>query len=432
MAAYKTIQIIKTFENLHRRVSLGLSAASPLSTPELIYKLISDKMDGYMSKLQKAMVGDRPNQQPVKEQSDLESHLRMLQILKRIEDEYGTIDIPNMISVLQTVQDYREKQARIMSHQTMLQKKYYEQMAELIGLSQQRQQAQQLLESTSPKQIVQSQDHKRNGVVPAAGRMGAFTPVPQHFMPQNPGQHNTLQQQERMNDTSKTRNMDLLSLVSEKLSSLQNEDNAEKRRDDNARPSFLSGPVKESQGYKNPVEQKLADSVLAGAYENRVDQSLINKETSAPPAFDILRDRLVREYGSPIERVEKRMTNSSYLVRFNVTAEMASKLLPPIPKHVEEMKKSNEFKSVFKHDVILVDVFGRNHNVKYEGIVSSRQRHNRLTTGWCSAARSIGLDVGDKIIFERWTEDRRIIHILVEKDPEFASDDSSSRKRARC
>lgn len=398
----------------------------------IILIVCSDKMDGYMSKLQKGMVGDRPNQhQVVKEQSDLESHLRMLQILKRIEDEYGTIDIPNMISVLQTVQDYREKHARMMNHQTMLQKRYYEQMVEFMNLSQQRQQTQQLLESTSPKQIAQSQDHNRNGGLAAAGRMSAFTPVTQHFMPQNPDQH-SLQQRERTNDANETRNMDLLSLVSEKLSSLQNEGNYAKRRDDTVRPSFLSGPVKGSQGYKNPVEEKLADSVLAGAYENRVDESLLNKETPGPPAFDIVRDRLVHEHGRPIERVEKRMTNSSYLVRFNVTAEMASKLLPPIPKHVEEMKKSNEFKSVFKHDIILVDVFGRNHSVKYEGIVSSRQRHNRLTTGWCSAARSIGLDVGDKIIFERWTEDRRIIHILVEKDPEFASDDSSSRKRARC
>lgn len=386
-------------------------------------------MNGYMTKLQKGVAGIRvPSQQQVKEQSDLEAHLRMLQILKRIEDEIGTIDIPSMISVLQTVQEYREKQARLMNHQTMLQKKYYDQMVEFMNLSQQRQQSQQVLESTSPT----GQNEHKNGGLPAAGRMSAFTPLAPHFQPQphHPDQHSLQQHPDQ--DANQTRNMDLLSLVSEKLSSLQNEANSAKRADDAIKPNFLSGPVREMQGFKHPVEEKLADSVLAGAYENRVDQSFFNKDTSAPPAFDILRDRLVQQYGHPIERVEKRMTNSSYLVRFNVTAEMASKLLPPIPKHVDEMKKSNEFKSVFKHDIILVDVFGMNHSVKYEGIVSSRQRHNRLTTGWCSAARSIGLDVGDKIIFERWTEDRRIIHILVEKDPEFVSEDSSSRKRTRC
>lgn len=144
-------------------------------------------------------------------------------------------------------------------------------------------------------------------------------------------------------------------------------------------------------------------------------------EPIVAPPVSLVRESLVHQYGSPLQRVEKKLTNSSYLVRFNVTVDMSEKLFPKTPrgrldKSLPEQERE-EYKSIFKHEINLVDVNGGVHSVRYEGIISSNQRHNRLTTGWCAAARSIGISVGDNVIFERWTNDRTMIHFYVEKNP---------------
>jgi len=164
---------------------------------------------------------------------------------------------------------------------------------------------------------------------------------------------------------------------------------------------------------RSVVEQKLAQDLASGKYENSLQEYVGWNGTSHP--FDVIRDRLVEQYGAPKARIERKVTNSSYLVRFNVTLKMATNLFPLAPDDIKPNKKSEEFQSLFKHSIMLIDVFGKHYPVRYEGILSSGQRHNRLTTGWCSAARSIGLDVGDIVVLERWTDDRTHIHIWVKK-----------------
>jgi hypothetical protein len=153
-------------------------------------------------------------------------------------------------------------------------------------------------------------------------------------------------------------------------------------------------------------------------------------EPIVEPPVSLVRESLVRQYGSPLQKVEKKVTNSSYLVRFNVTVDMSEKLFPKTPKGKLDKslpeEEREEYRSIFKHEIRLVDVNGRIYSVRYEGIVSSNQRHNRLTTGWCAAARSIGVCVGDTVIFERWTNDRTMIHFYVEKNSEDNSADSAT------
>ena len=137
---------------------------------------------------------------------------------------------------------------------------------------------------------------------------------------------------------------------------------------------------------------------------------------AASQAMDSVRQRLVASFGAPKASIERKITNSSYLVRFNVTADMAMRLFPlPPPESWPMRPRPEESKSVFKHDIHLIDRFGREYTVRYEGIISSGQRHNRLTTGWCSTARSMGLDVGDVLVLERWTDDRTKIHVWVKR-----------------
>lgn len=213
-----------------------------------------------------------------------------------------------------------------------------------------------------------------------------------------------------------SRGLDAMALISQELMKQHDEQAAGKYLPREQHPSN-SLLVRNHQFINsNPrsiVEQKLAQDLASGKYENSLQDYAGLNGASHP--FDVIRDRLVEQYGAPKARIERKITNSSYLVRFNVTLKMAANLFPLAPDNIKPNKKSEEFQSLFKHSIMLIDVFAKHYPVRYEGILSSGQRHNRLTTGWCSAARSIGLDVGDVVVLERWTEDRTHIHVWVKK-----------------
>lgn len=229
-----------------------------------------------------------------------------------------------------------------------------------------------------------------------------------------------------------SRAIDAMALISQQLMKQENEQAAGMHLSREQHPSN-SMLVRNHQFINtNPrsiVEQRLAQDLASGKYENSLQEYVGWNGASHP--FDVLRDRLVEQYGAPKARIERKITNSSYLVRFNVTLKMATNLFPLAPDDIKPNKKSEEFQSLFKHSIMLVDVFGKHYPVRYEGILSSGQRHNRLTTGWCSAARSIGLDVGDVVVLERWTDDRTHIHIWVKKvnDLEEQIEPETTRKR---
>jgi hypothetical protein len=244
---------------------------------------------------------------------------------------------------------------------------------------------------------------------PVSGRLATSHPIAQ--------EHGRLSvpvyKQEAPRDS---RGLDAMALISQALMKQQNEQAAGMYLPWEQHPSN-SLLVRNHQFINsNPrsiVEQRLAQDLASGKYENSLQEYAGVNGASHP--FDVIRDRLVEQYGAPKARIERKITNSSYLVRFNVTLKMATNLFPLAPDDIKPNKKSEEFQSLFKHSIMLIDVFGKHYPVRYEGILSSGQRHNRLTTGWCSAARSIGLDVGDVVVLERWTEDRTHIHVWVKK-----------------
>jgi len=140
----------------------------------------------------------------------------------------------------------------------------------------------------------------------------------------------------------------------------------------------------------------------------------VDKSVPQAVPFHMLRSQLQNTQGAPISFVEKRITNGSYLLRFNVTTDLA-KLLPEYKDDFSPgfSALKDAPRSLFKRNISLIDSSGKFHCVKYEGIVSSKQRHNRLTTGWSGVVKSLGIKVGDTIIFERWTVNHAIIHITI-------------------
>jgi len=53
--------------------------------------------------------------------------------------------------------------------------------------------------------------------------------------------------------------------------------------------------------------------------------------------------------------------------------------------------------------------------VTYEGVLCASQRHLRLTCGWAEFARAAGLRIGNTVTFERRGDDRRVLHVTVQR-----------------
>lgn len=127
----------------------------------------------------------------------------------------------------------------------------------------------------------------------------------------------------------------------------------------------------------------------------------------------LMRSQLQRNHGAPMASVGKQITNGSYLLRFNVTTDLG-RLLPEHKDNFPDLCLIKDApRSLFKRNISVIDNLGRLHCVKYEGIVSSKQRHNRLTTGWSGVVKSLGIKVGDTVVFERWTSNPSILHISI-------------------
>ncbi|KAK2079562.1 hypothetical protein QBZ16_001957 [Prototheca wickerhamii] len=137
----------------------------------------------------------------------------------------------------------------------------------------------------------------------------------------------------------------------------------------------------------------------------------------APPG--LTREELRQERGAPLERVERPITNGTYINRLHVTQQMAQ-LLFPQPEFCTSRGAAREdgpanFNSLFKHRLTIVDEAGEAWPVQYEGFMSSGQRHFRLTSGWSGLMRVQNVAVGDTLVLERWTEDRVTIHLRIER-----------------
>ncbi|KAL6773956.1 hypothetical protein ACKKBG_A23215 [Auxenochlorella protothecoides x Auxenochlorella symbiontica] len=142
--------------------------------------------------------------------------------------------------------------------------------------------------------------------------------------------------------------------------------------------------------------------------------------TPARAAPGQTRAELARARRAPLEKVERPITNGTYINRLHVTQQMAQ-LLFPQPEEARERGRAPgregdapaNFNSLFKHRLVIVDEADEAWPVQYEGFMSSGQRHFRLTSGWSGLMRVQNVTIGDTLALERWTEDRTVIHLRI-------------------
>ncbi|KAH7617419.1 hypothetical protein NADE_007197 [Nannochloris sp. 'desiccata'] len=82
-------------------------------------------------------------------------------------------------------------------------------------------------------------------------------------------------------------------------------------------------------------------------------------------------------------------------------------------QHTEYPHYPDEFTPLFKLNVTVIDESDQAWSVIYEGLACSGQRHVRLSAGWHAMMKGVGVVPGDKIVLERWTDDRTVLHMLV-------------------
>jgi phosphoglycerate-specific signal transduction histidine kinase len=42
--------------------------------------------------------------------------------------------------------------------------------------------------------------------------------------------------------------------------------------------------------------------------------------------------------------------------------------------------------------------------------------HHRFTMGWAEVVRQLGIEIGDLLVFERWTQSRTLLHMTIKKE----------------
>lgn len=155
---------------------------------------------------------------------------------------------------------------------------------------------------------------------------------------------------------------------------------------------------------------------------------------------------MVALHRQPQERVERQITNQTYILRLHVTTQMAQLLFPPRgeleaahqaavaldppPPHASRLGGSSTYTQLFKQRLTIIDESDRAWPVQYEGFLSSGQRHYRLTSGWVGLMRAQQVGIGDTLVLERWTEDRWVIHLHIRRKATEASAASAAAAAA--
>jgi len=84
-----------------------------------------------------------------------------------------------------------------------------------------------------------------------------------------------------------------------------------------------------------------------------------------------------------------------------------------LDQHNQYPRYPDEFTPLFKMNVTIIDESDQAWPVIYEGLACSGQRHVRLSTGWHAMMKGVAVLPGDKVVLERWTDDRTVLHMLV-------------------
>lgn len=94
-----------------------------------------------------------------------------------------------------------------------------------------------------------------------------------------------------------------------------------------------------------------------------------------------------------------------------------SDLLPDMSAHVpdDQNMRNHANKTFFKKPLALLDSRLTPHTVTYDSLVSSGQRHTRLSAGWSGLMRHLGAAQGDTVVLElRGPRAAGMLHVRLE------------------
>ncbi len=188
----------------------------------------------------------------------------------------------------------------------------------------------------------------------------------------------------------------------------------------------LLGSVSARYGV-NPVS--MHDPLLQHSMLRQMMEPPPLPEPLVPAVPELSREALLIMHGPPVAVVEKKMSNREYMSRFRLNTKFVSDLLPAYD-HTSSMPTIyGAIERLLCADITICTVDGRAYKVVYElaRTVKNDWLHHRFTTGWAEVVKQLGIEIGDLLVFERWTEDRTLLtmHIvkerqLLQQNPQYA------------
>ena len=146
----------------------------------------------------------------------------------------------------------------------------------------------------------------------------------------------------------------------------------------------------------------------------------------AVPRYSIRRDITCATYlrrlhvtGEMVRRRGRRVWESRGQAFFLmlISLHQAANLLPDMNLHVPlSAMRHQSNQSFFKRGIDLVDSHGSVHKLTYECLVSSGQRHARLSAGWGPAMRRMQACIGDTVLLHLYGDrNDGVLHVQLER-----------------
>lgn len=126
-----------------------------------------------------------------------------------------------------------------------------------------------------------------------------------------------------------------------------------------------------------------------------------------------------KKKGTIVYSSTRKLTNTTYLRRLNLSRDVAASLFPEVQRTMEvaftsgakRLDASENLKR--STSVSIQDPEGRRWPVVLECLFTAGQRHVRLTRGWHDICSSNGVSVGETIRFDRWEKQGKQEEVLV-------------------
>ena len=181
-------------------------------------------------------------------------------------------------------------------------------------------------------------------------------------------------------------------------------------------------------GTKQPVaQQRLGEHGLTTPGQMQKESTQNAVQTPEPLSLsvpELARETMVKVYGTPKAVVEKKMSNREYMSRFRLNTKFASALLPAYDHTTAAPTIYGALERLLLADITICTVDGRAFEVVYElaRTVKNDWLHHRFTTGWAEVVKQLGIEIGDMLVFERWTEDRTMLTMQIVKECQLGSE----------